>query len=191
MLRRREELVTEQAAPAHRDLVAWTKTEFKRLIAIVLYLWVTFSLYVLSETIVLTQRHISFAAHGFALINAIVLAKVLLVAEDLNFADGFKNKPLIYPILFKALAFAVLLVAAHILEAELVGLWHGKSAIASFPRIGGGTLQGFLCVVALMFIALIPFFAFREIGRVIGEGKLWDMIFKGGTFVVTASPAKS
>lgn len=182
--------MTEQASPARRDLIAWAKRETKRLIAIVLYLWVTFGLYVLCETIVLGEWHINFASHGFAIINAIVLAKVLLVAEDFNFADGFKDKPLVYPILYKAFAFAVLFVATHIIESELLGLWHGKGAIASFPPIGGGTVQGFLCVVALMFVALIPFFAFREIGRVIGEDKLWDMIFKRGTITFAFLPAQ-
>ncbi|MGP8232287.1 MAG: hypothetical protein ACLQL2_06420 [Methylovirgula sp.] len=182
--------MTEQASPAHRDLIAWAKQETKRLIAIVLYLWVTFGLYVLSETIVLGARHINFASHGFAIINAVVLAKVLLIAEDFNFADGFKDKPLVYPILYKAFAFAVLFVAAHVIESELLGLRHGKGAIASFPPIGGGTVKGFLCVVALMFVALIPFFAFREIGRVIGEDKLWDMIFKRGAISFAPSPAQ-
>ncbi len=183
--------MTEQATPAHRDLIGWAKQETKRLLVIVLYLWVIFGLYVLSETIVLSKEHINFASHGFALINALVLAKVLLVAEDLNFADGFRNKPLIYPILYKAFAFAILFVAAHIAESELLGLWHGKGAIASFPPIGGGTAKGFACVVALMFVALVPFFAFREIGRVIGEDRLWDMLFKRGAISFAPLPAES
>ena len=33
----------------------------------------------------------------------------------------------------------------------------------------------------IMFVALIPFFAFKEIGRVIGERELYSLIFKRGT----------
>ena len=33
----------------------------------------------------------------------------------------------------------------------------------------------------IMFVALIPFFAFKEIGRVIGERELHALIFKRGT----------
>ena len=33
----------------------------------------------------------------------------------------------------------------------------------------------------IMFVALIPFFAFKEIGRVIGERELYSLIFTRGT----------
>lgn len=169
-------------APAERrhTLIAKAIDEFKRLVAIVLYLWVIFGLYVLDETLILTKQHIDFSAHGFAIINAFILAKVLLVAEDLGFGARFKDRPLVYPILYKALAFSVLFIVFHIGESLLIGVWHGKSAIESIPQIGGGTLKGFLCVIGIMFVSLIPFFAFREIGRVIGEDELWTLIFKRG-----------
>jgi hypothetical protein len=168
----------EQARSDKHDLIAWATRELKRLVAIVLYLWVMFGLYVLNEAIIKGEEHINFAAHGFALINAIVLAKVLLIAEDLNFANRFEDSPLVFPILYKSLAFAILFVGAHIGESELIGLLHGRTAIGSFPPIGGGTVKGFLCVVAIMFVSLIPFFAFREIGRVIGADKVWALLFK-------------
>ncbi len=172
--------MAKQETPGKRRLVEAATREFKQLLVIVLYLWVIFGVYVLCETVVLAKQHVNFLSHGFALINALVLSKVLLVAEDLNFADQFKDRPLIYPVLYKAFAFALLFVAAHVGESILVGLWHGKSAADSFPPVGGGTLKGFFCVVALMFVALIPFFAFREVGRVIGEDRLWDAFFKRG-----------
>lgn len=170
--------MTKQDKSGLHGVVAWGAREFKQLLVIVLYLWVIFGVYVLCETVVLAKQHISFLSHGLALINAIVLSKILLIAEDLNFADRFKDRPLVYPIVYKSFAFALLIVAAHVGESMLVGLWHGESATQSIPSVGGGTLKGFLCVIALMFVALIPFFAFREVGRVIGEDKLWSLIFK-------------
>jgi phosphatidylserine synthase len=178
-------VTTQQSAPAH-GLAAWAAREFKQLLVIVLYLWVIFGVYVLCETVILAKQHVSLLFHGLALINALVLSKVLLVAEDMNFAGRLDGGPLIYPILYKAFAFAVLLVAAHIGESVLVGLWHGKTAAESFPPVGGGTWPGAICVVVLMFVALIPFFAFREIGRVIGEDRLWALLFKRNASVTVA-----
>jgi hypothetical protein len=99
-----EDVMAEPIAPGERShrLVAGAIREFKRLLVMVLYLWVVFGLYVLDETIILAKQHVSFSSQGFAIINAIVLAKVLLVAEDVNFANRFKDAPLIYPILYKA-----------------------------------------------------------------------------------------
>ena len=168
-----------EQASSHKRM-AWVIRELKSFLAIVLYLWVVFGLYVLNESIVMGEAHINFASHGFALINAVVLGKVLLVAEDLNFADRFKDSPLVFPIVYKALAFSILFVVFHIAESILIGLFHGRRAIESFPAIGGGTPEGFVCATAIIFISLVPFFAFREIGRVIGEDRLWALLFKRG-----------
>jgi hypothetical protein len=59
-------------------------------------------LFVVQENIILRQRGISFSAisfsaQGFALFNALVLAKVMLVAEDLDLGRWMKRRPLIYP----------------------------------------------------------------------------------------------
>lgn len=68
------------------------------------YLWVIFALLVVHTSVILAEHRIAFAEHGLALINALALAKVMLVARDLHFADRFKEAPLIYPTLFKSAA---------------------------------------------------------------------------------------
>ena len=45
------------------------------------YLWVVFALFVLYRCVILSEHDIPFAPHGFALVNALVLAKVILVAQ--------------------------------------------------------------------------------------------------------------
>jgi len=45
----------------------------------------------------------------------------------------------------------------------------------TFRRRG---LAGLACVAAILFIALIPFFAFKYIGRALGEGRLRAMLFR-------------
>jgi hypothetical protein len=48
------------------------------------YLFVVFSLFVVYKSVILAEQHISFVLHGFALINALALAKVMLVAQELH-----------------------------------------------------------------------------------------------------------
>jgi hypothetical protein len=180
-------------APSERqnNLVAKVINEFKRLVIMFLYLWVILGLYVLDETVILAKQNIDFQAQGFAAINALILAKVMLVAEDLGLGARFKDRPLIYPILYKSITFAILFIVFYICEGTIIGLLHGKAAVASVPHLGGGTFKGLLCVAAIMFISLLPFFAFREIGRVIGEDELWNLLLRRGgkTFILqTASP---
>jgi hypothetical protein len=66
----------------------------------------------------------------------------MLVAEDLHFADWLKDKPLIYPILFKGIAFSILFLVFDVVEEVLVDVFKGKTLGASIPSIGGGTPTG-------------------------------------------------
>ena len=51
---------------------------------------------------------------------------------------------------------------------------------ASFPKIGGEGWKGILVVGSILFVALIPFFAYREVARVLGKDELHSLIFKRG-----------
>jgi hypothetical protein len=65
-------------------------------------------------------------------------------------------------------------------EEVLVGIFKGKSIGESIPSIGGGTPSGVFFVGVILAVALIPFFAFREVGRAIGERELHSLMFTGG-----------
>jgi hypothetical protein len=143
--------------------------ELKSFLIIFSYLWLVFFVFMMHEWTVLASHQISFRFYGLAVLNALVLGKIMLIAEDLHFADRFEVKPLIYPIAYKSIAFTVLLMAAYIVEEIAVGLFHGKTVAESFPEIGGGGLAGVLTTAAIMCVALVPFFSFREIARVVGE----------------------
>src|SRR5713101_1766585 len=106
----------DEASPSKRNVKAIVLDEVKEFIGIFAYLLVVFGLFVLHEWIVLSDHHIGYRFYGFALINALILAKIILVAEGLHFADGIKEKPLVYPIVYKSLAFTVLLICAYIAE---------------------------------------------------------------------------
>ncbi len=154
----------------------------KRFSIIVAYLWALLGVFELHKWAVFREQNISDTLLGyrvgFALVNALVLGKVFFVAEDLHLGERFKDKQLIIPILFKSAVFSLTLVCFYILEEVLVGMWHGKTIAQSIPKLGGGGLEGILIVGIMMFVTLIPFFAFKEISRALGEGQLSSLLFK-------------
>jgi hypothetical protein len=152
----------------------------KEYLAISCYLWLVFSLFVIYKSVLLLEQHVSFVAHGEALINALALGKVMLVAQELHFAEKFKGKPLIYATLFKSAAFAIILGVFKILEEVGIGLYHGKSAAQSVAEVGGGTLNGILAMMAILAVLLIPFFAFTELRDILGKDKLAGLFFTSG-----------
>jgi len=163
-----------------RKLAEKAVDESKRLAVMFLYLWLMFGLVVLNQAVVLEMEGRSYVFHGFAIINAFVLAKVMLVAESLKLGRRFENRPLIYPVLHKACVFALLFIVFHILEETALGMFHGESAAASLPRIGGGKVTGVLSVWGIAFVSLIPFFMVRELDRALGGRVLWSLMFHRG-----------
>ena len=151
--------------------------ETKKFFFIALYLWLVFGLLVIYKSVILGEYHIAFAYHGFAIINALALGKVMLVAQGLHLGKRFDNAPLIYPTLLKSAIFTVVLACFKILEDAGVGLYRGKSFAESVADLGGGTLQAILTLTLLLFVVLIPFVGFGELQRVLGEGKLKQMFF--------------
>jgi hypothetical protein len=159
--------------------------QLREFLVITIYLWVLFALLVINQSIVLARGAPNYQAHGFAFVNALILAKILLIGEDLRFGTRFKDKPLVYSILYKCFIFTLFLVGFHTVERMIEGVLHGRSLAQSFPDIGGGSPQGILSLGATVFVALIPFFAFREIARVIGHSELWSLLLSRGTRVYT------
>lgn len=169
--------------PQPRNLKAKVVDEFKRFVVIFLYLWVVFGLLSIHTSMVLSQRHLDYAEHTFAIVNALVFAKVLLVGEGLHLGRRFEDRPLIYSILHKSLVFSVVLISFHLVESVSVGMWHGNTLAESIPPLFGWSPKGLLAVGFTCFVLLLPFFGFRELARVIGREKMRALLFGKRTTV--------
>jgi hypothetical protein len=138
-----------------------------------LYLWVILALFGLHESIVLAKHEIDYRGYGMAFIHAWVLAKVMLVAEDLHLGSRwFEHRRPIYRILSRSAMFALVFMGTHIVEGIVVGWWRGNSVVESIPRIGGGSIAQILSVGVILSVALTPFFAFRALEQALGTGVL-------------------
>ena len=84
-----------------RRLGEWVLEEARRFLLLFLDLWLQFGLFVLNEAVVSRQQGLVFAFQGFAIVNALILAKVMLVFEDLELGRWLKSKPVAWTILLR------------------------------------------------------------------------------------------
>lgn len=150
--------------------------EFRRMAAIFAYLWTVFGILVLHEWIVLSRHGIDHRFYGLAFVNAWILAKVMLVTEHLDVLPRWAGRPPIYRIVTRSAGLALILVAAYTLEEAAIGLVRGRSLTDSLPTIGGGGMRGYAAIGVIMAVALVPYFTFRELGRVLGREQLRALI---------------
>jgi hypothetical protein len=153
-------------------------SELEEYAVITAYLWLLFALFGLHKQLV--QGHgISVWQQGFAIVNALIFGKVILIGQALDLGKGLERRALVWVVLGKSLIFAILLLAFHIVE-EAIRLWFESKPVSEAFADLGGTLPGLLSNAAIFFVALIPFFAFREVGRILGNGALWNLFLHSG-----------
>jgi hypothetical protein len=145
---------------------------------IAFYLFVVFSLFAIYKSVILAEDHIDFAPQGLALINALALAKVVLVGQELHMANQFQDAPLIYPTLLKSFVYTLVLTCFKIAEGIAVRMFHGRSFQDSIAVFAGGSWKGLLSLTVLLFVVLVPFFGFTELRRVFGGDRLVGAFFR-------------
>ena len=164
---------TTAKAPLHQRAIH----EFKELVFISLYLYITLGAVILVKTAVLHAEGIEYAPWGIAIVKAVVLAKFMLLGDAMKIGVRFGARPLIWPTLYKAFAFLVLLIILTVIEEAVVGLFHHQSIAASLSELVGPRLEETLAGYLIMLLVLIPYFAFRALGEALGEGRLTRMFF--------------
>jgi len=170
---------TGAAASEKPSLKSRALDELRHYAVITLYLWVFFALFSLNRRMILQEHGISVWRQSFAIVNALVFAKVILIAQALNLEAGLRKYPRIFIVLGNSLLFTIVLLAFHILEEAIKAWIQGRPLVTSIADFGGGTLSGFLTVGAIFFAALIPFFGIQEVARAVGRRALWDLFFSG------------
>jgi hypothetical protein len=151
--------------------------EFKVYWIIVLYLVIFLSALTNYRRLILAEFGVSYVHYGVAVVEALVIAKVILIGKAFGFSRWLEDRALILPVLFKSVLFGVLVMLFGIVEHLVEGWFHKESFAAIFAKIAsiGGYELGARALILV--IAFIPFFAFWELGRVIGLARLSAMFF--------------
>ena len=155
------------------------QAELREFAVLATYLFVCFSALAGFKAAILNAEGISFAPWLFALIKALVCAKFLLVGRWFGLGDGLAAKyPLIVSTLYRSLTFLLVLGLLTIVEEAIVGHLHGETLGASLGKIGGGTLAQFATTSVILLLVLVPFFAVRALGEIVGEKTLVRLYFE-------------
>ncbi len=68
----------------------------------------------------MAEYHVGYFVFGYRLVEALILAKVIIVGEGLGIGEKFAGKPLIFPTLYKTMLFALCVLALGILERLII-----------------------------------------------------------------------
>ena len=152
--------------------------EFKELLGVFLYLAFFFSAISTYRILLLSEFRDWYLSYSFSVINAFVIAKVILIGEYTHLGRKYEAKPLLLSSIYKAFLFCLLALCFHFVEEAIKRLLHGES-LAGIPHLIHVDIL--LARTLIVFCTFIPFFAFRELRRVLGEDKFSDLFFRSRT----------
>jgi hypothetical protein len=116
--------------------------------------------------------------YGLALLNALVLAKVILIGELVGLGRKSEHRPLILSTIHKAGMFTVLYVIFRMLEHVIRGLIHGETFLGALHSVAIADKGVILARALTVFFAFIPLFALVEIRRVLGEHEFLSLFIR-------------
>lgn len=73
--------------------------ELKTYWVITLYLWLFLGCFAIYRRLMLAETGVTYVHYGVALIEAMVIAKVMLIGRIFGFSRRFEDRPLIVPVI--------------------------------------------------------------------------------------------
>lgn len=166
-------------APAGRTSLA--HPELISYLAVSGYLLVWFCAVLIYRATVLRSVGIEFAPFGVAVAKALILGKFVLSLNPVKRDEhNDSGETLLAWTVKKALFFALALFLFSVAEGLIVGYLHARGAKGPLGEIAGGAIAQAAATAVLMFLALMPYLAFRRLAREFGE--LPELLFSRREF---------
>ena len=154
------------------------KHELRALIPVILYFLVTFELLALTQTLMLKEFGISVYTFLEAAVAALVVAKVVLIADYIPAVNRFPDKPLAYNVVWKTAIYFVGSFVVRYVE-HLVHFWRTSATVseANHRLLSETSWPRFWAVQIWLLILLLTYCAFRELVNALGRKRILTMFF--------------
>ena len=154
------------------------KKEVREVLPPTLFFLIAFHILTLFRSLMLRQHGIEISAVAGATVAALVVAKVVLLADLLPFVNRFPEKPLIYSVVRKTAIYVLAALVVHYLE-HLVPLWWRARDLAAANRqlLNEIVWPHFWAIQLWLLVLLFVYCAVRELVRALGADKVRRMYF--------------
>jgi hypothetical protein len=151
------------------------KHELKEMLVLSSYLAFFFCALTTYKMFLLRQYEIDEWSYGFALLNALVITKVIMIGQYAKIGRKHEGKSVFVSALWKSFIYGLLVFAFHIVEEIIKRLIHG-AAVGKASRDVRIEELGARAVV--VFATFIPLFIFLELRRVMGDEAFGSLFFE-------------
>ena len=149
---------------AHPDRKEKIKHELREMLELFVYLAFFFCAIAIYDMLLLRRYDVEYWTIAFALINALVITKVIMIGEYAKLGKRYEYKTLLVSAVWKAFVFGLLVFAFHVIEEFIKRLIHGADLATASRNIRFDQFA----------------FAWREFRRAMGEEEFRALVFGPG-----------
>ena len=151
--------------------------EMRAYVVNVVFLLAVLIAFVNYRTLALAEYDVAVLQYGWAVIEAMILGKLVLFGEMLHIGKRFEHMPIAVSVLWKTLVFMIFVAAFMVAEHAVKALLHHESLGEELGLNRIVELE-MLARLQLLFVAFLPLFTYRELGRVMGQPQLDALLFR-------------
>ena len=151
--------------------------EGKELLILTVYLGFFLCALTTYKTLLLKGYESTSLDYGFALLNALIIAKVILIGDFVKAVHKYETKALVLSVFYKAFLYGLFVFAFHLVEEVVKELIHRGEIGNAFREV---KLDQLAIRCLIIFCTFIPLFSFRELRRTIGEEEFHDLVMRPG-----------
>ena len=152
--------------------------ELKLMLVITAFLAAVFVSFLTYRRLISREFGVTSFHYGFAIIEALIVAKVILIGKAIGIGKKSTGRALFRNALRDSVIYAFLVGVFAILEHVIEGLFHHESLSESLQKMLDQGIYEILGRTLIVFVAFIPFFTLWELDRVLGDRKLIGLLFR-------------
>jgi hypothetical protein len=144
-----------------------------------LYFFIAFNLIAFTTNLMIRDYWFHAASFIVASTTALIVGKSVLVADKIRLIDRFRGAPLIQPILYKTIFYAVIVFFVRLAERFVHFTIDDRGfAVAFETAVQDFSWRRFAAVQIWIFVCFLLYVTATELGYLLGEGQMFRLFFR-------------
>jgi len=160
------------------NIIPRLKHEILGAIPAVVFFFIVFQLLALTRALILKGYDIQISTFLNATLAALIVGKVVLIADLLPFINRFPNKPLVYNTVWKTFIYMLAAILVRYVEHLFPRIVEYKNlAVANTHLLDEVVWPHFWLVQIWLLVCLLMYCTIKELGRFLGSEEVRSMFF--------------
>lgn len=157
------------------------KFEFLHLLPTTFFFFIGFTLIVITERLILREHGMPLTGFGVAAIGALLVGKVVLIADSLSFMNKFSNRPLVFNIVWQSsIYFLVTFIVRYVEHLIHFLREYGDFMQANQHLLAEIVWPRFLLIQMWLAVLFLVYCTLQELVRALGKEQVIRMFFGRG-----------